>query len=78
MKLERFEELYKNRTIDGDLKRAYKEKCNVSKVPPYPNGLTLAEHEEIMAEWDTMSGMTCYFDAFFRLWNKAKKINAPS
>lgn len=73
MKADRFRQLWMMRGIDGCIPHSFRMRCDCSTKTLNPNGLTEAENAEVLAEWETMPGYTCWMQAFHKLWRKAEE-----
>lgn len=59
--------LLANRQVGGDFKSAHLRPGDMKGKRLHPDGITLEEHEEIVAVWLTMEGWTSFTDAVIRI-----------
>jgi len=67
MTRERAQYIIANQLFGGELRYAFRMRCDGPSKTVYSDGITYAEDRFIREVWKTMPGHTCYFDALRRI-----------
>jgi len=76
MTRERARYLLANRLIGGDFRSAHLRPGDMKDKQLHPDGITVEEHEEIVAVWLTMDGWTSFTHAVIRIAQQGEEAVA--